>query len=229
MRTVEIIGFNRANLGKQESKRLREAGNVPCVVYGDGGQIHFYAPVIMFRELVYTHKAHFVNLNVEGKELRCILQDIQFHPVSEMILHADFLELHTEKQVKMKIPVTFTGSAVGMLKGGKLEVKQQALWVKALPKDIPEVISVDITNLDLGKSVKVGELDAEDFEFLNLDRVTIASVNIPRVAKMAEEEELAALAAEEGAEEGAVEGAEEDAESTEKEPPSGSEEKPAEE
>ena len=228
MKTVEIIGFKRANLGKQESKRLREAGNVPCVVYGNGEQIHFYAPVIMFRELVYTHKAHFVHLNIEGKEIRCILQDIQFHPVSEMILHADFLELHTGKPVKMKIPVIFTGSAVGMLKGGKLEVKQQALWVKALPKDMPEVITVDITDMDLGKSVKVREIETENFEILNLERVTVASVNIPRVARMAEEEELAAeeeaLEAEEGAE------GEEGAEATKEDskPPAG-EEKPSEE
>lgn len=206
MKTVEIIGFKRANLGKQDAKRLREAGNVPCVMYGNSSQVHFYAPVIMFRELVYTHLAHFVHLNIEGEEYRCILQDIQFHPVSEMILHADFLELHTGKPVKMKIPVVFTGTAMGMLKGGKLEVKQQSLIIKALPKDMPEVISVDISHLDLGKSIKVGEIETENFKILNLEQVTVASVNIPRVAKIAEAEEAAALeeaeaeAAEEGAE-----------------------------
>ena len=210
MKTVEIIGYERANLGKQDSKRLRVAGNVPCVVYGNGEQVHFYAPVIMFRELVYTHEAHFVQLNIGEKEFRCIMQDIQFHPVSEMILHIDFLELHVGKPVKMKIPVVFKGSAIGMLQGGKLEVKQQGLMVEALPKDMPDVISVDITDLDLGKSIKVGDVETENFEFLTSDRVTIASVNIPRVARMTDElEEEEAEELEEGVEgvEG-VEGAE---------------------
>ena len=92
MKTLEIIGYQRANLGKKESKQLREEGNVPCVLYGGDEQVHFYAPMILFRPLVYTDQAHFVILNIEGVEKRCILQDIQFHPVNEMIMHADFIE-----------------------------------------------------------------------------------------------------------------------------------------
>ena len=93
METIEIIGYKRANLGKQNSKKLREEGNVPCVVYGGKEQIHFHSPMILFRDLVYTPGANFVKLNIEGVEKDAILQDIQFHPVSETILHADFLEL----------------------------------------------------------------------------------------------------------------------------------------
>ena len=105
MKTLEIIGYKRANLGKAESSRLRAEGNVPCVLYGGKVQIHFYAPMILFRSLVYTDEAHFVHLNIEGLEFQAILQDIQFHPVSEVILHADFLELLEGKPVKMDIQV----------------------------------------------------------------------------------------------------------------------------
>ena len=89
MKTIEVIGYNRANLGKSDAKRLRAEGNVPCVLYGGDEQIHFYAPMIQFRELVYTRDAHFVHLNIEGAEFRAIMQEVQFHPVSEIILHAD--------------------------------------------------------------------------------------------------------------------------------------------
>ena len=100
MKTVEIIGYKRANLGKTESKKLRSDSFVPCVVYGGKEQIHFSAPMILFRDLVYTPEARFVELNIEGKITKAILQDIQFHPVSEVILHADFLELFDEKSIK---------------------------------------------------------------------------------------------------------------------------------
>ena len=101
MKTIEIIGYQRANLGKVESARLREEGNVPCVLYGGESQVHFYAPMILFRDLVYTNEAHFVHLNIEGAESQAILQEIQFHPVSEVILHADFLLISEDKKIKM--------------------------------------------------------------------------------------------------------------------------------
>ena len=110
MKTLEVIGFKRANLGKKEAKRLRAEGNVPCVVYGGKEEIHFYSPMILFRDLVYTPDAHMVELNIEGEKRKSILQDIQFHPVSEIILHADFLELHSDKEVKMEIPVKLEGT-----------------------------------------------------------------------------------------------------------------------
>ena len=123
MKTIEIIGYQRANLGKKEAKQLRSEGNVPCVVYGGDEQIHFYAPMILFRNLVYTADAHFAHLNIEGVEKQCILQDIQFHPVNETILHADFLELHEGKKVKMDIPILLKGTPIGVGKGGEANVQ----------------------------------------------------------------------------------------------------------
>ncbi len=183
MKTVEIIGFKRANLGKKEAKDLRAEGKVPCVVYGGKEQVHFHAPMILFRDLVYTPEARFVKLNVEGQEFRAILQDMQFHPVNEMILHADFLMLDEKKPVKMDIPVKFIGTAPGVQKGGKLMSKMNKLTVKALPDNMPEFIEVDISGLDLGKTIKVGEVKQENFTILNSPLVSIATVAIPRALK----------------------------------------------
>ena len=189
MKTVEIIGYKRANLGKADSKRLREDSNVPCVLYGGKDQIHFYSPMILFRELVYTPDAAFVNLNIEGEEYQAILQDVQFHPVSEIILHADFLLLVDDKPVKMDIPVKFSGNAPGVVAGGKLMVKLRKVRIKALPAKMPEDITLDISGLELGKSIKVESIETADFEILNSSRVTIASVEIPRALKGGEDEE----------------------------------------
>ncbi|CAD5299410.1 MULTISPECIES: 50S ribosomal protein L25/general stress protein Ctc [unclassified Imperialibacter] len=183
MKTVEIIGFKRANLGKKESKDLRAAGSVPCVIYGGKSQVHFHAPMILFRDLVYTPNAAFVHLNVEGQEFKAILQDIQFHPVNEMILHADFLELNENSPVKLDIPVKFLGVAPGVQKGGKLVSKMRKLTVKALPSEMPEFIEVDISKLELGKTVKVGELGEAKYNILNSPLVSIASVEVPRALK----------------------------------------------
>ncbi len=203
MKTIEIIGYNRANLGKSEAKRLRNESLVPCVVYGGKEQIHFSAPMILFRDLVYTSDAHFVNLNIEGYEVRCILQDIQFHPVSEIILHADFLELQVGKSVKMDIPVHFVGESPGVNNGGALIKKRRLLSVQALPKNMPSYIDVDLSNLDFGRSVKVQEVETKDFEILDTPQASIAVVEMPRAlrGKSDEDEEL-----EEGAE--GTEGAE---------------------
>jgi large subunit ribosomal protein L25 len=183
MKSIEIIGFKRANLGKTEAKQLRLDGNVPCVLYGGDSQVHFRTPAILFRELVYTPEVHLVKLNIEGDLYDAILQDIQFHPVSEMILHADFLLLTPGKIVKIDIPVKLTGTAPGVIKGGKLQIKLKAMKVKGLPKDLPDFIPVDVTKLDLGKSVKVGEVEVKDLEVLTNSLVTIATVEIPRALK----------------------------------------------
>ena len=125
MKTIEIIGYRRANLGKSESQRLRQEGNLPCVLYGGDGQIHFYSPMILFRDLVYTNEAHFVHLNIEGEECQAILQEVQFHPVSEMLLHADFLRISENRKIKMEIPARLVGKAPGVEKGGALIQKRK--------------------------------------------------------------------------------------------------------
>src|SRR3990170_7137687 len=127
MKTVEIIGYRRANLGKSGSQKLRDEGLVPCVLYGGNEQTHFYAPMILFRNLLYTNEAHFVHLNIEGEEAQAILQEVQFHPVSEIILHADFLRISEDRKVKMNIPIRLVGEAPGVAKCGALVRKSAAL------------------------------------------------------------------------------------------------------
>ncbi|WP_162416138.1 50S ribosomal protein L25/general stress protein Ctc [Cyclobacterium roseum] len=194
MKSIEIIGFKRANLDKRSLDALREEGNVPCVVYGPGikEQIHFYAPAILFRDLIYTPEVHMVDLNIEGTKIKAILREGQFHPVSEVLLHADFLAFSETKAIKMEIPVRPFGSSPGIIKGGKLEIKTRTLLVKGLAQNLPDEIPVDISSLELGKSVKVGDLNVENFELLNSPQVTIATVGIPRALrgkKAGEEEE----------------------------------------
>ena len=189
METIEIIGYKRANLGKKDSKKLREDGSVPCVIYGGDEQIHFHAPMILFRDLVYTPGANFVKLNIEGLEIDAILQDIQFHPVSEIILHADFLQLKDDKKIKMEIPVKIVGDSPGVQKGGKILMRIRKLSLMAYPKNMPSFVEVDISGLELGKSIKVEELLSEDYDILNSPLVSVVSVNIPRVKIEVEEEE----------------------------------------
>lgn len=189
MKTIEIIGYKRANLGKNESKKLRSEGNVPSVIYGGKKQIHFHSPMILFRDLIYTPGANFVKLNIEGEIKNAILQDIQFHPVSEIILHADFLELSENKKIKMEIPVKFLGNSPGVLQGGKILTRIRKLSILAYPKNMPEFIEIDISHLELGKSVKVEDILSEQYEILNSPLVSVVSVNIPRVTIEEEEEE----------------------------------------
>lgn len=204
MKTVEIIGYKRANLGKTEAKRLREEGMVPCVVYGGEKQIHFYSPMILFRDLVYTDEAHFASLIIEGESepFEAIIQDVQFHPVSETIIHADFLQLFRGTLIKMNIPVHPIGNAPGIDSGGKLIRKIKYLQVKALPKNMPEHINVDVSSLGLGKSIKVGELPKGDYEILNSPLVTLAGIEVPRALKGKEGDEEEGEEGEEGAAEG---------------------------
>ena len=200
METIEIIGYKRANLGKQNSKKLREEGNVPCVVYGGKEQIHFHSPMILFRDLVYTPGANFVKLNIEGVEKDAILQDIQFHPVSETILHADFLELQDDKKVKMEIPVKIIGNSPGVQQGGKILMRIRKLSLMAYPKNMPSFVEVDISELHLGKSIKVEELLNDQYDILNSPLVSVVSVNIPRVKIEIEEDEEEGEEGAEGAE-----------------------------
>ncbi|EON78969.1 LSU ribosomal protein L25p [Lunatimonas lonarensis] len=185
MKSIEIIGFKRANLDSRELTQIREEGNVPCVVYGPGlsEQIHFYSPIILFRDLIYTPEVHMVNLNIEGKEIKAVLKEAQYHPVSEMILHADFLAYSEDKPIKMEIPVKITGSSPGIMKGGKLEMKTRTLTVKGFAKDLPDNIPVDISKLDLGKSAKVADVKAENFDILTSPNVTIVTIGIPRALR----------------------------------------------
>ena len=202
MKTIEIIGYKRANLGKSDAKRLRAEGNVPCVLYGGEEQIHFYAPMILFRELVYTRDAHFANINIEGNEVKAILQDIQFHPVSEIIVHADFLQLFEEKEIRMDIPVKLVGESPSVIEGGILVHKRRTLSVLALPTNMPSHIDVDISELIFHHSVKVKDVEEDNFEILDTKIASIAVVEQPRalLVEVEEEEDEEGLEGEEGVE-----------------------------
>jgi len=195
MKTIEIIGYRRANLGKNDAQKIREEGSVPCVLYGGLEQVHFYAPVILFRDLIYTNEAHFVHLNIEGDESKAIMQEVQFHPVSEMILHVDFLKISEDRKIKMDIPTSLVGQAPGVAKGGALVRKRASVKVLAFAKDMPDHIDVDCSELDFHHSVKVGDLNIPNLEFLDRKNVSIAVVEVPRAAKLAEETTAAATPA----------------------------------
>ncbi|PWJ45049.1 50S ribosomal protein L25/general stress protein Ctc [Sediminitomix flava] len=186
MKTVEVVGFKREDLGKSYAKRLRLEGLAPCVLYGGEETIHFAAPMILFRDIVYTPEVCFVELNIEGTIKKAVLQDVQFHPVSDVLLHADFLELKDDKAVKMEVPVKFVGSSPGLMVGGKLVSKLRKIKVKALPANMPENVEVSIEGLELGKSVRIGDIEAKDYEILYNSSVTVASIAIPRALKSAQ-------------------------------------------
>ncbi|MBK5278299.1 MAG: 50S ribosomal protein L25/general stress protein Ctc, partial [Bacteroidia bacterium] len=194
MKTIEIIGYKRANLGTSDARQIREEGNIPCVLYGGEGQVHFYSPVILFRELVYTNEAHFVHLNIEGEECKAILQEVQFHPVSEIILHVDFLKISDERKIKMDIPARLVGLAPGVSKGGALVRKRASLKVYGFPNDMPDHIDVDCSALDFHHAVKVEDMKLAKLEFLDPPKASIAVVEVPRSAKLAADDAAAAAA-----------------------------------
>ncbi|GAB3901837.1 50S ribosomal protein L25/general stress protein Ctc [Larkinella knui] len=180
MKQHEIVGYNRANLGKTESKALRIEGNVPCVLYGGKTQVHFYSPAILFRKLLTTPEAYEVTLNIEGDEYKAILQDAQFHPVNDQILHCDFLEIVDGVDIKVEVPIRFTGVAPGVQKGGKLIQKLRKLKLRGAAERIPDYVDVNIADLDLGKTVKVSAVQLEGVEILDGPMLPIATIEIPR-------------------------------------------------
>lgn len=183
MKSIEIVGFQRANLGRTESQAIRAEGNVPCVLYGGESQVHFSAPAILFRDLVYTPNVYEVSLNIEGTVYRAILQETQFHPVSDTLLHADFLLVQDGKDVKVSVPVRLVGTAPGVQKGGKLVTRVRKLRVKGPIENIPEYIDVDVSELDLGKSVRVGQIVVSDITLLEDASNPVASIEIPRALR----------------------------------------------
>jgi large subunit ribosomal protein L25 len=151
--------------------------------------------MILFRDLIYTNEAHFVHLNIEGDECEAILQEVQFHPVSEILLHADFLRISGDRKIKMQIPVRLVGQAPGVAKGGALVRKRAALKIYAFPKDMPDHIDVDVSELDFHHAIKVSDMKMDKLEFLDPKAAAIAAVEVPRAAKMAAEDAAAAAAA----------------------------------
>ncbi|RLD46157.1 MAG: 50S ribosomal protein L25 [Bacteroidetes bacterium] len=200
MKTVSMSGSLRENVGKKDAKALRNAEKVPCVIYGGEKQLHFAVPNKDFRHLVYSPDIAFVDLDIEGTKYKAILQDIQFHPVSDNILHADFKELVDGKKIIMAVPVKTNGLPVGVAEGGKLMVKLRKLKVKALPEFMPEAISVDVAHLNIGDSVKVKEISIDNAELLDTPNAVAVAVNMTRAAVAAEGEGVQGVEETEGGE-----------------------------
>ncbi|MBG0860504.1 MAG: 50S ribosomal protein L25/general stress protein Ctc [Bacteroidales bacterium] len=206
MKTIEIKGTFRNELGKKNSRLIRKEGLVPCVIYGKENNVHFQAHENSFKNLVYTHEAHLVKIDLEGKEYKAVLQDIQFHPVSDRIQHADFIEIFDHKPVTINVPVTATGESVGVKAGGKLIIKKRNLKVRGLAEHLPEFLTIDITEVKLNHSIKVGDLSFDRIELLDPKITTVLTVATSRISLKEEEEAAAAEAAAAAAE--AAEGAE---------------------
>jgi large subunit ribosomal protein L25 len=177
MKSVALFGYSRTEVGKVSTKALRAEGKVPCVMYGGGNHIHFTVYEPDFKLLVYTPNTYKVKLDIDGKTYKCILKDISFHPVNDSILHADFLEIEDSKPVEIGVPVKLVGNSVGVRAGGKLVVKSKKLRVKALPMLLPDFIEINIDNLEIGKSIKVGDLASiENLTLLDSPNNPVVSV-----------------------------------------------------
>jgi large subunit ribosomal protein L25 len=192
MKNIEIEGKLRNEFGKKGANALRAEDNVLCVMYGGKENVHFYAHVNVFRGLVYTPDVHLVKLNIEGKKYDAVMKEIQFHPVTDKILHIDFVQVFDEKLVTLEIPVKIEGVSAGVRAGGKLKLKRRSLKVKGFAKDFPEHLSIDITNLNIGDSIKIGDLDYGKLEIIDNKRAMIVTVAISRNVQKEEEEAAAA-------------------------------------
>ena len=188
MKSITINGSERESVGKVSTKALRNAGMVPCVLYGGSQPVHFSAEEKAFKNLVYTPNAHTVAIELGSKKFNAILQDIQVHPVSDKILHLDFYELHDDKEVTIEVPVKITGVSPGVLLGGVLRLNQRRLKVKALPKNLPDFIEANISGLEMGNKLYVTKLVADDFKLLHPDNTVVAQVRISRAAMKAAQE-----------------------------------------
>ncbi len=207
MKTIALKGELRTDLGKRAAKELRAEGKVPCIMYGQGESINFTVYESDFQNLVYTPNSYLVRLDVEGRLFMCKVQELQFHPVSEAILHADFYNLDVDDKVKVQIPVRVKGNSPGVREGGKLNVKMRKLNVLGYIKDLPDFIEVNVDSLELGKNIRVREIEMGELTPLDTLENSVVSVNVTRASKSA----AGALADEEaeGTEEGAEEATEE--------------------
>ena len=199
MKSVEIQGNERTNFGSKYAQLERKAGNVPCVIYGGEAPIHFSAPTLAFKGLVYTAEAKTAKVTVGATTVEAVIQDLQIHPVTDQLIHIDFIQLVEGKPVTMDIPVVLHGQARGVLNGGKLKSVLRKLSVRAVPGQLPESVDLDINELRIGKSIRVSDVKSEGFEILNASTAVIVTVKKARGA-VDEDEEGDDETAEEGAE-----------------------------
>jgi len=192
MKTIELKGTIRTSLTKAAVKQLRKNGEVPCVLYGENGKnLHFAIVERDLKNLVYTPNAYLVKLVLDGKAHTAVMREIQFHPVSEHILHIDFYPVHEDRPVAIEVPVAIEGNSEGVRAGGKLHIVNRRLKVSALPKDLPDVLPVDISGLQLGKVIVVGDLNYPNVNILSPKTTIVCAVKMTRVAIQAAAAEAA--------------------------------------
>ncbi|MEQ6124977.1 50S ribosomal protein L25/general stress protein Ctc [Pseudotenacibaculum sp. MALMAid0570] len=189
MKSITIKGSQRESVGKSATKALRNAGKVPCVLYGGDKPVHFSAEEKAFKNLVYTPNVYTAAIELDGQKFAAILQDIQFHPVSDKILHVDFYQLFDDKEVTMNIPVKLVGTSPGVLNGGSLRFTNRKLKVKALPANLPDFINADISKLRIGNKLYITELFNDEYTFMHPDNTVVVQVRTSRNAVAEEEEE----------------------------------------
>ncbi len=189
MQSITINGFQRESVGKSVTKALRKDGKVPCVLYGGDKPVHFSADEKSFKSLVYTPNVYTASIKLADQTYTAVLQDIQFHSVTDKILHIDFYQLFEDKPITMEIPVKLLGTSKGVITGGSLRHNMRKLKVKALPANLPDFIEVDITELGIGNKVYITELVNEKYMFLHPDNTVIAQVSISRNVTKANTEE----------------------------------------
>jgi large subunit ribosomal protein L25 len=192
MKSVSIEGTKRSEFGKKGTRQLRSESLVPCVIYGGTETIHFAAPKLSFRTLVYTPDFQLANITVEGKSYKCIMKDLQFDVVTDELTHIDFLELIEDRKVVANLPLKFTGQPEGVKAGGRLEVKVKSIKVRTLPKYLRENIEVNIDDLQLNSNIRVEDIKAENMEIMNSPRIPVASIVMTRALRQAESEEAKA-------------------------------------
>ncbi|MCC6700416.1 MAG: 50S ribosomal protein L25/general stress protein Ctc [Fluviicola sp.] len=187
MKVAQLSGSPRVNVGKKDAKALRDAGQVPCVLYGQGTQTHFSVKDLAIEKLVFNPDVFKIELDIDGKKTEAIIQELQQDPITDRVMHVDFLELNAKKAVKVALPVRLTGSSRGVMAGGKLMQVFRRLKVVGLPGDLPEAITIDISKLRIGQSVRVGDLETEGLKLVDAKNAVVVAVKMARGASKAAE------------------------------------------
>ncbi len=188
MKSVSINGIARVDLGKKFAKQLRKDNNVPCVLYGGKEDpIHFYAHFNEFRKIVYTPNVYLIDIVIGDNQFRSIMGDIQFHPVTDQILHIDFLRVFDDKPVCMNIPIALLGNSIGVRNGGRLALNMRRVLIESQPDHLPEMIEIDITELRIGQSIRISDLSMDNITFLGNQEDVVVAVKTARTAIVEEE------------------------------------------
>ena len=182
MQSITIVGSQRESVGKAASKALRNAGKVPCVLYGGENTIHFSADALAFKKLVYTPNVYTATIELGGKSYTAILQDIQFDPVTDQIIHVDFYELHKDKEITVAVPIQIVGTAPGVMAGGTVRIVNRKLKVKALPDNLPDFVPVDISWMEMGNRFYITRLEQDKYKILHPENTVVCQVRVSRAA-----------------------------------------------